>query len=135
MEKKIEYYEEEGMSDYVEHLGNSSMEECIESWKDTLENEIDYPYEIIIYGYAEKNKSDYVPSGKEILNDIYDELYNNGFINDYSEEYYTEDLTKCANSLSESIKKDVQPYYEAIKKYIVKVNEKSFEIIKEEDFK
>ena len=74
------------------------------------------------------------PNGKEILNDIYDELYNNGFINDYSEKYYTEDLTKCADSLSESIKKDVQPYYEAIKKYLVCVTKDSFEIIDEGDF-
>ena len=134
MERKIEYYEEEGIADYTEHLSNSSMDECIESWRDSLDEEINYPCEIIVYGYAEKNKDDYVPSGKEILNDIYDELYNNGFINDYSEEYYTEDLTKCANSLSESIKKDVQPYYEAIKKYLVCVTKDSFEIIDEGDF-
>ncbi len=134
MERKIEYYEEEGIADYVEHLSNSSIDECIESWKDNLDEEINYPCEIVVYGYAEKNKNDYVPSGKEILNDIYDELYNNGFINDYSEEYYTEDLVKCANSLSESIKKDVQAYYEAIKKYKVKIYEGSFEIIEEGDY-
>ena len=134
MERKIEYYEEEGIADYAEHLSNSSMDECIESWRDSLDEETNYPCEIVVYGYAEKNKSDYVPSGKEILNDIYDELYNNGFINDYSEEYYTKDLTKCANSLSEFIKKDVQPYHEAVKKYTVKVYENSFEIIEEGDF-
>jgi hypothetical protein len=43
-------------------------------------------------------------------------------------------LTKCANSLSESIKKDVQPYYEAVKKYLVCVTKDSFEIIDEGDF-
>ena len=133
-ERKIEYYEEEGMSDWVEHLGNSSMKECIDTWRDSLDEEINYPCEIVVYGYAEKNKDDYVPSGKEILNDIYDELYNNGFINDYSEEYYTEDLTKCADSLSEFIKKDVESYYEAVKKYLVHVTKDSFEIIEEGDF-
>ena len=32
MERKIEYYQEEGFVDNVEHLSNSSMEECVESW-------------------------------------------------------------------------------------------------------
>lgn len=134
MERKIEYFEEKDISEYIEHLGNSSIDECVESYRYTQDCNVKYPCDIIVYGYAEKNKDDYIPNGKEILNDIYDELYNNGFINDYSEEYYTEDLMKCANSLSESIKKDISSYYEAIKKYLVRVYEDSFEIIEEGDF-
>lgn len=132
MERKIEYYEEEGIADYVEHLSNSSMEECIESWRDNLDEKIDYPCEIVVYGYAEKNKDTFIPNGKEILDDVFDDLYDDGYIDDYGN--YDEDLTKCSNLLSESIKENVPPYYEAVKKYTVKVHEDSFEIIKEGDF-
>ncbi len=132
MERKIEYYEEEGIADYVEHLSNSSMEECIESWRDNLDEKIDYPCEIVVYGYAEKNKDTFIPNGKEILDDVFDDLYDDGYIDDYGN--YDEDLIKCSNLLSESIKENVPPYYEAVKKYTVKVNEDSFEIIKEGDF-
>ena len=132
MERKIEYYEEEGIADYVEHLSNSSMEECIESWRDNLDEKIDYPCEIIVYGYAEKNKDTFIPNGKEILDDVFDDLYDDGYIDDYGN--YDEDLIKCSNLLSESIKENVPPYYEAVKKYTVKVHEDSFEIIKEGDF-
>ncbi len=132
MERKIEYYEEEGIADYVEHLSNSSMEECIESWRDNLDEKIDYPCEIVVYGYAEKNKDTFIPNGKEILDDVFDDLYDDGYIDDYGN--YDEDLIKCSNLLSESIKENVPPYYEAVKKYTVKVHEDSFEIIKEGDF-
>ena len=134
MERKIEYYEEEGIADYTEHLSNSSMEECIESWRDSLDEEINYPCEIVVYGYAEKNKDDYVPNGKEILNDIHDDLYNNGYIDDYSEKYYTNEMIEYSDKLSELIKKNLAPYYEAVKKYKVKVYESSFEIVEEGDF-
>lgn len=133
-ERKIEYYEEEGMSDWVEHLGNSSMKDCVDTWRDSLDEEINYPCEIVVYGYAEKNKDDYVPSGKEILNDIYDNLYDNGYIGDYDIDCYDEELVKHAELLSESIKGDIQPYYEAVKKYLVCVTKDSFEIIDEGDF-
>lgn len=132
MERKIEYYEEEGISDYAEHLSNSSMDECIESWQDNLDEEIDYPCEIVVYGYAEKNKDTFIPNSKEILDDIFDELYDEGYVNNYGN--YDEDLIKCSSSLSESIKRNVPPYYEAVKKYTVMVHENSFEIIKEGDF-
>ena len=132
MERKIEYYEEEGIADYIEHLSNSSMEECIESWRDNLDEKIDYPCEIVVYGYAEKNKDTFIPNGKEILDDVFDDLYDDGYIDDYGN--YDEDLIKCSNLLSESIKENVPPYYEAVKKYTVKVHENSFEIIKEGDF-
>ena len=105
MERKIEYYEEEGIADYAEHLSNLSMEECVESWRDNLDEEITYPCEIVVYRYAEKNKNDYVPNGKEILNDIHDDLYNNGYVDDYSEKYYTNEMIECSNKLSELIKK------------------------------
>lgn len=134
MERKIEYYEEEGIADYIGHLSNSSMDECIESWRDSLDEEINYPCEIVIYGYAEKNKDDYVPNGKEILNDIHDDLYNNGYVDDYSEKYYTNEMIECSDKLSELIKKNIAPYYEAVKKYKVKVYESSFEIVEEGDF-
>lgn len=132
MERKIEYYEEEGIADYIEHLSNSSMEECIEFWRDNLDEKIDYPCEIVVYGYAEKNKDTFIPNGKEILDDVFDDLYDDGYIDDYGN--YDEDLIKCSNLLSESIKENVPPYYEAVKKYTVKVHEDSFEIIKEGDF-
>ena len=135
MERKIEYYEEENVSNYMEHLENSSMKECISSWRDIFSDKIKYPCEIVVYGYAEKNKEDYILSGKEILNNIYDNLYDDGFIEDYSEEYYNKDLIKIADKLSTLIKKDVPPYYEAIKKYTVKVYEDSFEIIEEGDYR
>ena len=70
MERKIEYYQEERFVDYVEHLSNSSMDECIESWRNCLDEEINYPCEIVVYGYAEKNKDTFIPNGKEILDDI-----------------------------------------------------------------
>lgn len=133
MERKIEYYQEEGFVDYVEHLSNSSMDECIESWRNCLDEKINYPCEIVVYGYAEKNKDTFIPNGKEILDDIFDNLYDNGYVDDYGN--YSEDLIKCSNSLSESIKENTPPYYEVVKKYIVKVYENSFEIIKEGDFK
>ena len=131
MERKIEYYEEEGIADYAEHLSNLSMEECVESWRDNLDEEITYPCEIVVYRYAEKNKNDYVPNGKEILNDIHDDLYNNGYVDDYSEKYYTNEMIECSNKLSELIKKNLVSYYEAVKKYKVKVYEGSFEIVEE----
>ena len=134
MERKIEYYEEEGIADYIENLSNSSIDECIESWKDNLDEEINYPCEIVIYGYAEKNKDNYVPNGIEILNDIHDNLYENGYVDDYSEKYYTDEMMECSNKLSELIKKNLAPYYEAIKKYKVKIYEGSFEIIEEGDY-
>ena len=134
MERKIEYYEEEGMSDWVEHLGNSSMEECIDTWRDSLDENVNYPCEIVVYGYAEKDKDSYVPSGKEILNDIYDRLYNDGYIDDYSEEYYGKELISQAEMLSEKIKKNIYPYYEAVRKYKVRLYEKSFEILEEGDY-
>lgn len=132
MERKIEYYEEEGIADYAGHLSNSSMEECIESWRDNLDEKIDYPCEIVVYGYAEKNKDTFIPNGKEILDDVFDNLYDEGYVDDYGN--YDEDLIKCSNLLSESIKENVPPYYETVKKYTVKVHENSFEIIKEGDF-
>lgn len=134
MERKIEYYEEEGIADYIEHLENSSMEECINSWRESLNEEIAYPCEIVVYGYAEKNKNNYVPNGKEILNDIHDDLYNNGYVDDYSEKYYTDEMIECSNKLSALIKDNLAPYYEAIKKYTVKVYENSFEIIEEGEY-
>lgn len=134
MERKIEYYEEEGIANYIEHLSNLSMDECIESWRDNLNGEINYPCEIVVYGYAKKNKNDYVPNGKEILNDIHDDLYNNGYVDDYSEKYYTNEMIECSDKLSELIKKNLAPYYEAVKKYKVKVYESSFEIVEEGDF-
>jgi hypothetical protein len=97
-----------------------------------LDEKIDYPCEIIVYGYAEKNKNTFIPNGKEILDNVFDNLYNNGYIDDYGN--YNEDLMKCSNSLSESIKENIPPYYEAVKKYIVKVYEDSFKIIEEGDF-
>ena len=133
MERKIEYYEEENISLHMEHLKNTSMKECVASWRETFHDKIRYPCKIVLYGYAEKNKNDYVPYGKEILNDIFDNLYDNGYVEDYGN--YSEYLMKCSNSLSESIKENIPPYYEAVKKYIVKVYENSFEIIKEGDFK
>lgn len=133
MKRKIEYYQEENISLHMEHLKNTSMKECVASWRETFHDKIRYPCKIVLYGYAEKNKNDYVPYGKEILNDIFDNLYDNGYVEDYGN--YGEDLIKCSNSLSESIKENIPPYYEAVKKYIVKVYENSFEIIKEGDFK
>lgn len=112
------------------------MDECIESWRTwqfCLDKETNYPCEIVIYGYAEKDKDTFIPNGKEILDDIFDNLYNNGYVEDYGN--YGEDLIKCSNSLSESIKENTPPYYEVVKKYIVKVYENSFEIIEEGDFK
>ena len=136
MKRKIEYFEEKGISEYIEHLSNSSMDECIESWRTwqfCLDKETNYPCEIVIYGYAEKNKDTFIPNGKEILDDIFGNLYDNGYVEDYGN--YGEDLIKCSNSLSESIKENTPPYYEVVKKYIVKVYENSFEIIEEGDFK
>ena len=133
MERKIEYYEEENISLHMEHLKNTSMKECVASWRETFHDKIRYPCKIVLYGYAEKNKDIFIPNGKEILDDIFDNLYDNGYVDDYGN--YSEDLMKCSNSLSESIKENIPPYYEAVKKYIVKVYENSFEIIKEGDFK
>ena len=136
MKRKIEYFEEKGISEYIEHLSNSSMDECIESWRTwqfCLDKETNYPCEIVIYGYAEKNKDTFILNGKEILDDIFGKLYDNGYVEDYGN--YGEDLIKCSNSLSESIKENTPPYYEVVKKYIVKVYENSFEIIEEGDFR
>lgn len=135
MERKIEYYEEENVSLYMEHLENSSMKECVASWREIFCDKIIYPCEIVVYGYAEKNKNDYVPYGKEILNNIYDDMYNNGFIEDYSSEYYDKKLIKIADKLSELVKKNIPPYYEAVKKYTLKVYEDSYEIINVGDYK
>ena len=136
MKRKIEYFEEKGISEYIEHLSNSSMDECIESWRTwqfCLDKETNYPCEIVIYGYVEKNKDTFILNGKEILDDIFGKLYDNGYVEDYGN--YGEDLIKCSNSLSESIKENTPPYYEVVKKYIVKVYENSFEIIEEGDFR
>lgn len=84
MERKIEYYEEEGIADYA----NLSMEECVESWRDNLDKEIAYPCEIVVYRYAGKNKNEMA------LNDIHDDLY----IDDYSEKYYTNEMIECSDN-------------------------------------
>lgn len=133
MKRKIEYFEEKGISEYIEHLSNSSMDECIESWRNCLDKKTNYPCEIVVYGYAEKDKDTFIPNGKEILDNIFDNLYNNGYVEDYGN--YGEDLITCSNSLSELIKENTPPYYEVVKRYIVKVYENSFEIIEEGDFK
>ena len=135
MERKIEYYEEENISLHMEHLKNTSMKECVASWRETFPDKIKYPCKIVLYGYAEKNKNDYVPYGKEILNDIYDNMYNNGFIEDYSEESYDEKLIEVADKLSELVKKSTPLYYEAVKKYTLKVYEDSYLIIDVGDYK
>lgn len=135
MERKIEFYEEENTADYACNLTNCSIEECVESWRESLDVEIYYPCEIVVFGYAEKSKDNYVPNGVEILNDVHDDLYNNGYVDDYSEKYYTDEMKECSDKLSDLIKKNLAPYYEAVKKYTVKVNEDSFEILEEGDIK
>jgi len=131
MNEKIKYYAEESMSDSIQNLTDSSIDECICSWRKSNIG-IQFPHKIIIYGYCENDKDNYVPNGNEILNDIYDNLYENGYVDDCSC-CYSDEMNECANNLSELIKLNIPSSYKAVKKYSVVVNENSFEIIKEGD--
>ena len=117
------------------NLGYSTLNEAVEEWKDSLDYEVKMPCTISVLGFTKLDKDVCVPSGLQILDDLYDRMYDNGFIDDYTYSEFSENLLNKAEELSKAIKEEAYLNYEPIKEYVVEVGANSCEILEVKEIK
>jgi hypothetical protein len=129
--RKIVFYEAKERMKNGGRLIATSLDDFIKVWRDT--HNAEYPCEIDVLGCADLNKKDYVPTGKAILNTIFNKLYAKGYIDDFSYGDYDSNLIEKADELSNEIIENTPPCYKDVVEYKIKLTTTKYKILSEKE--
>ena len=114
MKQKIDYWD--WRDDEFVNLSYTNIDELAKDFIEDIEEPVEFPITVEIYGFRLQDKKDYVPNEIDIINNIRDALYYNGYLEDYDVEGtdISEKLLKKVKTFRNELMKELPNYYRMV---------------------
>ena len=114
MKQNIDYWD--WRDDEFVYLSYTDIDELAEDFLEEVEENVEFPITVEIYGFRLQDKKDYVPNEIDIINNVRDVLYENSYLNDYdaSGKDLSEKLLKKAKAFRNELMKELPDFYRAV---------------------
>lgn len=114
MKQKIDYWD--WRDDEFVNLSYTDIDELAEDFIEDIEEPVEFPITVEIYGFRLQDKKDYVPNEIDIINNVRDILYENSYLEDYeaSGKDLSEKLLKKAKTFRNELMRELPDYYRAV---------------------
>ena len=114
MKQKIDYWD--WRDDEFVNLSYTDIDELAEDFIEDIEEPVEFPITVEIYGFKLVDKDTYVPNEIDIINNVRDVLYENSYLEDYdaSGKDLSEKLLKKAKAFRNELMKELPDFYRAL---------------------
>ena len=114
MKQKIDYWD--WRDDEFVNLSYTDIDELAEDFIEDIEEPVEFPITVEIYGFKLVDKDTYVPNEIDIINNVRDVLYENSYLEDYdaSGKDLSEKLLKKAKAFRNELMKELPDFYRGV---------------------